>query len=210
MGQLWRRHLRWYPGDWIWPVVFGFVVAAIAGTVAILTTTTWADDNGSRTIVATTETAPTGTATVPPTGTETAPTGTSPTETTATETTATETTATETTATETTATTPPPPPPPPPPPTGPIKWPAGKTGYTVLLQSVAHSDGLPSARSIAKKALDAGLTDVGILNTDNFSNLTHGYYAVFSGVFDTLGEAKSNLGTAQGTFPDAYTRKIAP
>jgi hypothetical protein len=207
MGRVWRRHLRWYPGDWIWPVVFGLLVAAIAGTVAILSTTTWSNDKGSGTIVATTATTPTGTATVPPTGTETSPTGTSPTETTATETTGTETTATET---ETTATTPPPPPPPPPPPAGPIKWPAGKTGYTVQLASVAHSDGLPSARKIVQKAIGASLADVGVLNSDNFSTLRSGYYVVFSGVYDTAAEAEGNVATAAATFPGALARKIAP
>ena len=98
----------------------------------------------------------------------------------------------------------------PPPPTGPIAWPKGTTGYSVFLASVAKSDGLASARTIAKKALDAGLTDVGILDSSNFSNLRAGYYVPFSGVFDTLAEAESHLQTVRSTFAGATPRKVVP
>ncbi|MFN2468675.1 MAG: hypothetical protein ABR521_11165, partial [Gaiellaceae bacterium] len=103
-----------------------------------------------------------------------------------------------------------PPPPPPPPPAGPIKWPAGQAGFTVILVSVAHTDGLPSARVAARRALAAGLTDVGILNSSNYSSLRAGYYVVFAGVYDSLDEAESALGTARSTFSTAYTRRIVP
>jgi hypothetical protein len=202
LGRVWQRHLRWYPGDWIWPVVFGLVVAVLAATVAIVTTRN--SHSAAKTIVATTETAPTETTTTPSppsTATGTEPTGTEGTETTPTTTTTTPTetapTTTETTPTQTT-------------PSGPVKWPRGKTGFTVVLASLAHSDGLPSARKTVQKAIGAGLTDVGVLNSDNYSSLRAGYYVVFSGIFDTLDEAKGNLSTAQGTFPQAYTRRIVP
>ncbi len=191
LASTWRRHARWDPGDWIWPVVFGLVVAIAGATVAILVTTSDNEKRGGGTIIATTNTGSTSTTT-----TETVTTGATSTETT-----------TETTPT---TTEPPPSPPPPPPPSGPIKWPAGKTGFTVILASVAQSDGLASARKPAQKALDAGLTDVGVLNSSNYSSLKPGYYVVFSGVFDTLAEAESNLSTATSTFAQAYTRKIVP
>jgi len=95
-------------------------------------------------------------------------------------------------------------------PTGPIKWPVGKSGFTVILASVAQGDGLPSARAVAQKALDSGLTDVGVLNSSNYSNLTPGYYVVFAGVFDSLGEAENVLPEAKSTFPGAYTRQVSP
>ena len=183
LGQTWQRHFRWYPGDWIWPVVLGLVIAAAGATVAILTTR---DDGGaSRTIIATGGTG--DTTAIPP---ET--TGTTETETVTTETTATETTPTETT------------------PAGPTKWPPGKTGFTIVLASIAQQDGLPTARRNAQKALDAGLSDVGILNSSNYSSLTPGYYVVFAGVHDTIADAQSNLATAKSTFPQDYTRKIVP
>ena len=185
LGQTWQRHFRWYPGDWIWPVVLGLVIAAAGATVAILTTRD--DEGSSQTIIATggTETGETS-ATVPGT------TGTTETETATTETTETETTPTETT------------------PTGPIKWPPGKTGFTIVLASIVQKDGLPTARRTVQRVIDAGLSDVGILNSSNYSSLNPGYYVVFAGVHDTIADAQSNLATAKSTFPQAYTRKIVP
>jgi cytoskeletal protein RodZ len=197
LGRTWRRHIRWYPGDWIWPVLFGLIVAVLAGTIAILVANN--NDKGSqKTIVATTATttATATTATQPATET-TAPATTAPTETTSTAATETTPTTTATTPTQTT-------------PTGPITWPAGKSGWTIVLASVAKSAGLSTARSDARKAIGAGLKDVGILNSDNYSSLKGGYYVVFSGVYDTNGEAESNLSTAKATFSGAYAREITP
>jgi hypothetical protein len=198
LGRTWRRHIRWYPGDWIWPVLFGLIVAVLAGTIAILVANN--NDKGSqKTIVATTATttaAAATTATQPATET-TAPATTAPPETTSTAATETTPTTTATTPTQTT-------------PTGPITWPAGKSGWTIVLASVARSAGLSTARSDARKAIGAGLKDVGILNSDNYSSLKGGYYVVFSGVYDTNGEAESNLSTAKATFSGAYAREITP
>jgi hypothetical protein len=80
----------------------------------------------------------------------------------------------------------------------------------VVLASVAKSAGLATARRDAQKAIGAGLADVGILNSDNYSSLTGGYYVVFSGVYDTNGEAENNVSTAKATFPGAYAREITP
>lgn len=35
IGSSWRRRLPWYPGDWIWPVLVGLVIAGLATGVAI-------------------------------------------------------------------------------------------------------------------------------------------------------------------------------
>jgi hypothetical protein len=91
-----------------------------------------------------------------------------------------------------------------------VTWPPGKTGYTIVLASVVQSDGLQAARRVAKKALDAGLTDVGVLNSSNYSGLTPGYYVVFSGIYDSVAAAEANLSTAKATYPQAYPRKIQP
>ena len=80
----------------------------------------------------------------------------------------------------------------------------------MILASVPKSDGLPAAKAVAQKGIDAGLPSVGILDSANFSSLRDGYYVVFSGVFDTYDEAATNLATVTGTFPGAYTRKISP
>src|SRR5919197_3053862 len=35
LGRAWRRALPWYPGDWVWPVLLGLVVAALGAAAAI-------------------------------------------------------------------------------------------------------------------------------------------------------------------------------
>jgi len=190
LAHHWRRRLPWYPGDWIWPVLLGLVIAALAAAGAILATRH--DDNSpSATKVATgpatvpgetvpSETLPTGTGAEPPppTGTETEPVE----------------------------------PEPPPPPTGPgglVEWPPGQTGYTIVLASLPESAGRSAAIRAGQKAAQAGLSDVGVLNSSDYSSLHPGYWVIFTGIYDTLDEAKSALDTARATYPQAYTRQIA-
>jgi hypothetical protein len=52
------------------------------------------------------------------------------------------------------------------------------------------------------------LTDVGLLNSSEFSSLHSGYYVVFSGIFNSEQEAKSALDTAKSSYPQAYVRQI--
>jgi hypothetical protein len=185
LSTAWRRRIPWYPGDWIWPVLLFLLIAALGATAAILATR---DDNGSATKTKVGTTAPVG-------GTGTVPEEPPPTE---------------------TGAEPPPPtetePAPPPPPASSntlVEWPSGKTGYTVVLLSLPESGGRAAAARAARQALNAGLTDVGVLNSSDYSSLHPGYFVVFSGIYDTLEEAKSGLDTAQSSYPQAYTRQIA-
>jgi hypothetical protein len=187
LAHHWRRRLPWYPGDWIWPVLLGLVIAALAATGAILATRD-DDDSPSRRIVATgpstepqetepVETTPTGTgAEPPPAGTDTEPVE---------------------------------PEPPPPGPGGLVEWPPGQTGYTIVLASLPESAGRAAAVSAGQNASEAGLSEAGVLNSSDYSSLHPGYWVVFSGIYDTLDEARSALDTARGTYPQAYTRQIA-
>ena len=185
LATAWRRRVPWYPGDWIWPVLAALVVAASAGGIAILVT----HDNGSgaKTTAAVNETVTTRTTTN---------TGSTSTE-----------TGTESTAS--TATSLPQPPPPPPPAAGGLTaWPQGQSGWTIVLSSVPQSSGRAAAVSEARKASSAGLTEVGVLNSSEFSSLHSGYFVVFSGVFSSDNEASSALNAAQGSYPRAYIRQI--
>jgi hypothetical protein len=190
LSHAWRRRIPWYPGDWIWPVLLGLVIAALGATGAILATRD--DDNSAAdTLVATTqptlpgdtgptETEPTGTGAEPPP----ADTSTEPVE----------------------------PPPPPPAPTGPggvVEWPAGQNGFTVVLASLPESAGRAAAVRAAQNAANQGLTDTGVLNSSEYSSLHPGYWVVFSGIYNSLGEARSGLDTARAQYPQAYTREIA-
>jgi hypothetical protein len=187
LATAWRRRLPWYPGDWIWPVLLALVIATLAAAAAILATR----DNGSPgvTQAATNESVPVGTGTGPaptePTGTSSVPTTPGTTGTTATL------------------------PAPPPPTTGTItEWPVGQNGWTIVLASIPQSAGRAIALRDARKAISAGLSDVGVLDSSEFSSLHSGYFVVFSGVFSSQQEAKSALDSAKSSYPQAYTRQI--
>jgi cell division septation protein DedD len=171
-------------------VLAALLVAAVAAGVAIAAT----NDNGSKrdTKAAVNETVPaaTGESPPPPASTETGPEPTS------------------SVPTSTTPTEPQPEPPPPPASGGElIEWP-GQNGWTIVLASVPQSSGRAAAVREARKASNAGLTDVGVLNSSDYSSLHSGYFVVFSGVFTSEKEARSSLDTAKGSYPQAYARQI--
>jgi hypothetical protein len=182
----WTRRIPWYPGDWIWPVLLFLGLAVLGATVAIL----WAaDDPKIDRRVATTDL---GIETTQPV--ETLPT--------------------------TTATVAPPPPPPAqtlttptvpeqPPPGALREWPANRNGYTVVLVSLPANGGRGQATAKAKQASRSGLQDVGVIDSARFSSLHPGYYVVFAGVFDGLGEAQDAVAAARSAgFGGAYPRQI--
>ena len=183
LASAWRRHLPYYPGDWIWPVLVAFVIAVVAAVVAIVATR---DSGGGKTIVATTTQGPVGSTvtTVGPTGPTTVPTSPPP---------------------------PPPPPPPSPPPNQVVDWPAGTTGYTVVLNSLPTVSGRAQAVRLAKAALHSGLKSVGVLDSSRYSSLHPGYYVVFSGIFKSNAAAQDALSNARSSgYPSAYARAITP
>lgn len=185
LSSAWRRRLPWYPGDWIWPVLLGLLIAALGATGAILATRNGDDESASRTQVATgPETLPnTGTVPEEPPETDTGELPPPPAE-------------TETTPVE------------PPPPTGPVDWPAGQSGWTVVLASLPESSGRAAGVRAAQSALDAGLPEAGVLNSSEYSSLHPGYWVVFSGIYDSEDEAQAALDTARGSYPQAYARQI--
>ena len=185
LGSAWRRKLGWYPGDWIWPALLALLVAVVAGVVS----TVWVADSSSsssETIVATTAT----------TGIQETTTGPEP------------------APTPTTATTPatsPKPPPPPPPSQAPVSWPAGKSGWTIVLDSVPSPNGRAAALAEAKQALHVGVKQVGVLDSAGFSSLHPGYFVVFAGIYDTEAEAQSHVIDAHRRgYRGPYPRRITP
>ena len=192
LGTAWRRRLRWYPGDWLWPALLFLVIAALGATVAILSSTR---DEGPKTLVA-----------IPPPAQPplTSSVGSTP-------------ATVPTTPTETGAAPPPPPPPapkppsPPAPPAAPVEWPAGQSGYTVVLASVPTKDGRAAGEEQAELAIDAGLTDVGVLESSSYSSLHPGYYVVFTGVRDSFADTQADIERAHASgYPKAYQRQITP
>ena len=51
-------------------------------------------------------------------------------------------------------------------------------------------------------------TDVGILDSSQFSSLHTGYFVVFTGVYDSENKARAALDTAHGSYPQSYVRQI--
>lgn len=91
-----------------------------------------------------------------------------------------------------------------------ISWPSGKDGYTVVLRSTPTGDGRGDADAAAQRAISAGLPQVGVLDSGNYSSLRSGYYVTFTGVYDTLNEAEGALPRARSAgFPLAYVREVA-
>ena len=65
-----------------------------------------------------------------------------------------------------------------------VAWPAGKSGWTIVLDSVPTTNGRAGAVGEAKQALRLGLKPVGVLDSSAFSSLHPGYYVVFFGIYD--------------------------
>jgi hypothetical protein len=190
LSAAWRDRFGWYPGDWVWRVLLGFLIAVAGATAAIVLSDAGAD-NGP--IVATQGGAPHSPTTAPQTATvalPSVPTGTP-------------------TGPPATPTEPPPATTTAPQPGALIEWPAGRSGFTVVLQSIPTSGGRSLAVARARSASQAGLPQVGVLDSSRYSSLHPGYYVVFSGIYSTRSEADRarSAAVAKG-FELAYAREI--
>jgi hypothetical protein len=183
LSEGWRRRVRWYPGDWIWPSLAALVVAAIAASAAIVWTRD-AQSAPSETLVGDTTQLPTTTSI------EVAPTSPAP-----------------TVPTDTTRTAPPPPaqrrrl----------IEWPRRRSGWTLVLASLPTSAKREAALAKARQALEAGLPQVGALDSSRYPSLHPGYYVVLSGVYDSLSSAQAAASrAADAGYGNAYARRVTP
>jgi hypothetical protein len=178
----WRRRVPWYPGDWIWPVLLGLLVASAAAAVVIyvehrrehnapiVETSAHVTNQPPVSTVSTTIPAPPE---QPTTQTRPKPPA----------------------ARGSTL----------------FTWPSGRrSGYTVVLDSVPTSSGRAHAIAQAKRAIAAGLTNVGILDSSAYPSLHAGYFVVFSGVYGGNSDAQSAATSAHANgYPDAYVGYVA-
>ena len=194
LATAWRRRMPWYPGDWIWPVLGALVVAALAArdrdprqrtTTGRATKTQRPATRPCRAGPATGHGAAAGRRTRPAR------------------------------ADDRRCPTPPSRPsrPPPPPP-------AGERADRVAAGSERLDDrarlgpaerrtgGRRSARR--RKAIGAGLTDVGVLNSAEFSSLHSGLLRGLQRGLQLAERGAERLDTAKGTYPQAYARQIDP
>jgi hypothetical protein len=187
LGSAWRRRMGWYPGDWVWPALLALLVAAVAGVISAL----WLADRSSSAVETVVETAQRS---VSLQATQTPP---------------------EPTTSVSTPTAPPTgtarlAPPPSPPPTL-VRWPTGREGWTIVLDSVPAVNGRAGAVNEARQALHLGLEQVGVLDSARFSSLHPGYFVVFSGIYGSEPEAQSHVIEAhRHGYRGPYVRRITP
>lgn len=201
LAAAWQRRFAWYPGDWIWPVLFFLVLTILATTAAVAATTT--RSAATRTLVATGNQVTVGpgapSPTVAPSQSVTLPSAPQPTFTTG---------PLPTAPGARTGTTPAPPKPAPNP-NALATWPAGKSGYTIILESLPVAQGRSNAVARARQAKRNGLANVGVLLSSEYSSLHAGYYAIFAGIYPTQADATAALPRAHADgFPDAYQTRV--
>jgi len=93
---------------------------------------------------------------------------------------------------------------------GRLSWPAGRSGWTVVLSSYPSRNGRATAIATAARAARAHLPQVGTLASGSYASLNPGYDVVFSGVYGSAADAQQALGRArQAGFSSAHTAQIA-
>jgi hypothetical protein len=85
-------------------------------------------------------------------------------------------------------------------------WPAGKTGYTVVLESSATR----SAAVARGKELAGQGVQVGILDSSGYRSLTPKRYVVFSGQYATRAEAQQALAGLKSRVAGAQVKLVQP
>jgi hypothetical protein len=194
-GEIWSRDSP----VWLWAALLALLlVALVAGAIVAIAATRGDNQGGPRAVGPVVSTGPSTTDTVgiitqPPTVTINPPTTTFGSTTTLPTTTVGSTTTLSTTTTA----------------TGNVTWPAGKDGYSIFLKSVPTSEGRAKADAAAQRARNNGLSQVGVLNSSDFSSLRPGYWVTFTGIYDTQQQANAALPNARARgFPTAYTRPV--
>ncbi len=202
LAAAWQRRLAWYPGDWIWPVLLFAVLTAIATTAAVAANS--ARERGTPSIlVATTPSVTVGPGATPGTPPVTSSPANLPSAPAPTITSGPLPTAPGSPSTGATTV------PAPSNPNALAFWPTGESGFTDVLESLPIKGGRAAAVTRARQAKRAGLKQVGVLTSSQYSSLHAGYYVVFSGIYRTQAEATAGLAAAEAQgFRGAYQTRV--
>ena len=88
--------------------------------------------------------------------------------------------------------------------------PATRVPYIVMVASIPIGEGRAAAERAAARARTRGIQSVKIAVSSNYATLRSGFYAVYSGPYETLGQTLSALERVRGHgYVSAYTRQIA-
>ena len=87
-------------------------------------------------------------------------------------------------------------------------WPDGKSAFTVILASLPTK---AAADAKLKDAQAAGFSSASILHSDDFPSLRPGWWVIFDGQFDTIGQAQQQAQSdrAKPAFAEAYPRFVS-
>ena len=87
-------------------------------------------------------------------------------------------------------------------------WPAGKSAFTVILASLPTQ---ADAQRKLKEAQAAGVSGAAILHSDDFPTLRKGWWVVFDGQYDTIGQAQQQAqqDRSKPGFNEAYPRFVS-
>jgi hypothetical protein len=89
-------------------------------------------------------------------------------------------------------------------------WPAGKSAWTVQLQTLPKSSATASSVTAAKSAASSkGATGVGLLDAANYKTIGSDYI-IYSGVYDSQAKAQAALAKLKGSFPSAKVIHVVP
>jgi hypothetical protein len=182
----WLRRFGWYPGDWVWTSLLTLMVAAAGGAAAIALTRESSANSGTTVILTSGIAVKVPSSRQTPFGTATRSGPPEP--------------GAGNTATQPPSTGAP----------GRTVWPEVRSGWTIVLISYPVGRGPEAPAATALRAARAGLPEVGVLESSDFSSLHPGYYVVFSGVYSSRADADAALASARATgFGGAYVREAS-
>jgi hypothetical protein len=82
--------------------------------------------------------------------------------------------------------------------------------YTVILASIPGSEGRQVAEARADTYRNAGIENVGVLDSSRYGSLSDSYWVVYSGVFPSLKDAETQRDQIHGAHPDlnCYAKQV--
>ena len=91
-------------------------------------------------------------------------------------------------------------------------WPTGRSGWAVILISEEQDEHTQAEMEALRRTAERrGLTDVGLLRSDDYSSLNGGFRVLYQGPFDTREEARrAALAAKAEGYASAYPRRVAP
>lgn len=92
----------------------------------------------------------------------------------------------------------------------PEDWPAGKSGYTIRLQTLPSATAQATEVTAAKSSAQTkGATGVGILLSSNYTSLPADEYVIYSGDYGGEAQAKRGLSKLKAKFPSATVIRVS-